>query len=203
MLELNGKTGRNVASFFSYGGFTVLFDEFKLKPSILEGIKEIGFKEPTEVQTETIPLMLQGEDLVVQAKTGTGKTAAFVLPLLQLINGHERHAKALVVVPVRELSVQVAKEVQQLGRHSGIHAVSIYGGQSMNVQIQALQRKPQIIVGTPGRLIDLLQRRELDLHAVETVILDEADKMFEMGFREDIEYLLQQLPQNRQTLLLR
>lgn len=177
------------------------FDEFKLKHSILQGIREAGFLEPTEVQAETIPLVMQGEDLAVQAKTGTGKTAAFALPLLQLIEPHEKHIKALVVVPVRELGQQVAKETNLLGKHTGIRAVCVYGGQSINVQIHDLSKKPQIVVGTPGRLIDLFERGELDFSRVEFAVLDEADKMFEMGFREDVEYLLGQLPEKRQTLL--
>jgi ATP-dependent RNA helicase DeaD len=177
------------------------FDEFRLKHAVLQGVKEAGFSEPTEVQAETIPLFLQGEDLAVQAKTGTGKTAAFALPLLQLINAHERSIRALIVVPVRELGQQVAKEIGLLGKHTGIHAVCVYGGQSINVQLHALSKKPQIVVGTPGRLIDLFQRRELDFSKTEFVVLDEADKMFEMGFREDVEFILKQLPEKRQTLL--
>lgn len=177
------------------------FDEFRLKHSILQGIREAGFLEPTEVQAETIPLMLQGEDLVVQAKTGTGKTAAFALPLLQLLSPHERNIRALVVVPVRELGQQVTKETNMLGKHTGIHAVCVYGGQSISVQLHELSKKPQIVVGTPGRLIDLFERGELDFSRTEFVILDEADKMFEMGFREDVEYILKQLPEKKQMLL--
>lgn len=177
------------------------FDEFGFKKSVLQGISEAGFVEPTDIQVETIPLVLQGEDLVGQAKTGTGKTAAFGLPLLQLIAPHETKIKALIVVPVRELAQQVTKEIQLLGKHCGVRAVCVYGGQSINVQADELRKKPAIVAGTPGRIMDLFERRILDLSNVETVILDEADKMFEMGFREDIERILSFLPSPRQTLL--
>ncbi|MBU0635594.1 DEAD/DEAH box helicase [Candidatus Micrarchaeota archaeon] len=177
------------------------FDEFGLNKQILKGIQEAGFKEPTEIQVETIPLMLKGKDIVGQAKTGTGKTAAFALPLLQLIEPQEKNIKALIIVPVRELSQQVSRELSLLGKHCGVHSTTIYGGQSINIQLSALRQKPQVIAGTPGRLIDLYQRRALDFSKLGVVILDEADKMFEMGFREDIEKILSYLPANRQTLL--
>lgn len=177
------------------------FDEFKLNKPIVQAIQEAGFKEPTDIQVETIPLVLQGKDLVGQAKTGTGKTAAFSLPLLQLVNPQEKAIQALVVLPVRELGQQVTKEIQLLGKHTKVQAVSVYGGQSINVQLEQLHRKPQVVVGTPGRLIDLYQRNALDFSKLKIVVLDEADKMFEMGFREDVERILSFLPTERQTLL--
>lgn len=177
------------------------FDEFKFNKNVIQGIKEAGFSEPTDIQVETIPLAMEGKDIVGQAKTGTGKTAAFVLPLLQKMEPNEKNITALIVVPVRELSQQVAREIQLLGKHVGARAVCVYGGASINMQIDEIRRRPQIIVGTPGRLIDLYERRMLDFTHVSTVILDEADKMFEMGFREDVERILSFLPPKRQTLL--
>ncbi|MFH0954752.1 MAG: DEAD/DEAH box helicase [Candidatus Micrarchaeota archaeon] len=177
------------------------FDEFGFNKNVLQGIKEAGFSEPTDIQVETIPLALEGKDIVGQAKTGTGKTAAFALPLLQKMDPLEKNIRTLIVVPVRELSQQVSREITLLGKHCGARSVCVYGGSSINMQIDELRKKPQIVVGTPGRLIDLFERHMLDFTHVQTVILDEADKMFEMGFREDVERILSFLPRKRQTML--
>jgi ATP-dependent RNA helicase DeaD len=177
------------------------FEELRLNQEIMHGLRQAGFEEPTEIQVEVIPLALQGEDLVVQAKTGTGKTAAFALPLLNLIDAREHKIKALVLTPVRELAQQVTKEIYLLGKNSKLDVFCVYGGQSINVQMDYLRRPPQILVGTPGRIIDLFERGKLDFSRLEFLVLDEADKMFEMGFKEDVETIISFLPVKRQTML--
>jgi ATP-dependent RNA helicase DeaD len=167
----------------------VSFNDFKIEKRILKAIEDMGFEEPTPVQEETIPVLLEGQEVMAQAQTGTGKTAAFGVPLIQMI-GPSQLPKALVVVPTRELAVQVTDEIENLAKYSKVRPLAIYGGQSINVQIDALEEGREIIVGTPGRLIDHLRRGTLKLKDLEYVILDEADRMLDMGFIEDIEYIL-------------
>lgn len=161
----------------------------------------MGFEEATPIQGQTIPVALEGRDLIGQAQTGTGKTAAFGIPLIQRTDVRAGHIQGIVLTPTRELAMQVAEELNKIGQYKGIRTLPIYGGQDINRQIKALKKKPQIIVGTPGRLLDHLRRGTIRLHAIQTVVLDEADEMLNMGFIEDIEAILQEIPQERQTLL--
>jgi ATP-dependent RNA helicase DeaD len=171
-----------------------------LKHELLNAIKSFGFTAATEVQEQSIPVALSGKDLIVRAKTGTGKTASFIVPILQNLQ-HTGAVSALVIVPTRELAVQVAAFAESLGRHMRVRTTTVYGGASMNVQMSALRAGVDIVVGTPGRLIDLVDRGALRLDRVKFVVLDEADRMLDMGFIEDVEYLLSNTPQDRQTML--
>jgi ATP-dependent RNA helicase DeaD len=161
----------------------------------------MGYAEPTPIQSEVIPLVQSGKDVVGQAQTGTGKTAAYSIPLLETVDKDARDPQALVLVPTRELAVQVKVELSKLGQHTGVKIVAIYGGQAMNRQLESLQRGVQIIVATPGRLMDHMQRGTLDIGRVKSVVLDEADQMLDIGFADDIEYILRCTPLERQTLL--
>ncbi|MEN6349627.1 MAG: DEAD/DEAH box helicase [Syntrophomonas sp.] len=171
-----------------------------LKNDLLKMINEKGFDEPTPIQVKTIPLAIAGSDLMGQAKTGTGKTASFGIPILNKVK-KGGGIQALIVCPTRELAVQVCEEISFLGRRLNIHALAVYGGQSIEIQIRALGRRPEIIVGTPGRLLDHLRRGSINLKDLNFVVLDEADEMLDMGFLPDIEVVLEQCPTERQTLL--
>ncbi len=181
---------------------TIDFAGLGLRDELLRSIADLGYSEPTPVQAETIPHLLGGADLVGQAATGTGKTAAFALPI---VNGIERGRAgspvALVIVPTRELAVQVTEAISGYGAQQNVKALAVYGGSPIHHQISALRRGVHVVVGTPGRTIDLLKRRALDLAEVATVVLDEADEMLDMGFAEDIETILESTPPNRQTVL--
>ena len=180
------------------------FSGLGVSPLLLEGLAALGYEEPTPIQREAIPPLLAGRDLLGQAATGTGKTAAFALPLLQrLPPGEPRPSSPLVIVlvPTRELAMQVAEAFHRYGRSMGARVVPIYGGQDFSQQIRALRRGVHVVVATPGRAIDHLRRRTLDFSAVMAVVLDEADEMLDMGFAEEIESLLQTLPPERQTAL--
>lgn len=179
---------------------TITFEELGLKPAILRMIKKKGFELPTPIQVEAIPPGLAGEDIMGQAKTGTGKTAAFGIPILNGITA-QRGLQALVVCPTRELAVQVSEEISSLGMELKVKALPIYGGQSIEVQLRALRRRPEIVVATPGRLLDHINRGTIDLSGLDYVVLDEADEMLDMGFLPDIERILGQCPQERQTML--
>lgn len=161
----------------------------------------MGFEEPTPIQEQAIPLLLEGKDLLGQAQTGTGKTAAFGIPLLENIGKDTRGTLGIVLTPTRELCIQVAEELNKLGQFSSARTLPIYGGQDIQRQIRSLQRKPQIIVATPGRLMDHMNRRTIKLTDIKMVVLDEADEMLNMGFVEDIEKILSATPESRQTLL--
>lgn len=176
------------------------FYELGLSEKLVKATVEMGFEETTPIQELTIPLLMQGRDVIGQAQTGTGKTAAFGIPLIESIEV-EPVIKGLVVTPTRELAVQVAEEINRIGQFKGVRALPVYGGQDINRQIRALKNKPQIIVGTPGRLIDHIRRKTVRLQNVTMVVIDEADEMLNMGFIEDIETILQELPEERQTLL--
>jgi ATP-dependent RNA helicase DeaD len=177
------------------------FQEFGLEPKVLRAITEMGFEESTPIQEKTIPLALEGRDLIGQAQTGTGKTAAFGVPLVNKIDVNEERIVALIMCPTRELAIQVAEEIGKLGRFKGIRSLPIYGGQDIVKQIRALKKKPQIIIGTPGRLLDHINRKTIKLDDVQTVVLDEADEMLDMGFMEDIQTILSLVPKNRHTML--
>ncbi|MCE5295888.1 MAG: DEAD/DEAH box helicase [Euryarchaeota archaeon] len=177
------------------------FDTLGLDPLLLKAVERMGFKEPTPVQLETIPLLLAGKDVMAQAQTGTGKTAAFGLPLLQNIS-RGRKPFALILCPTRELGVQVAEEIKKLAYYmDDVRVLAIYGGRSIDEQINSLKKGVDIVVGTPGRIIDHLQRKTLDLSEIEFLVLDEADRMLDMGFIEDIDYILEKVPKERQTML--
>jgi len=177
------------------------FQEFDLSPKVLRAVTEMGFEEATPIQEKTIPLAMEGRDLIGQAQTGTGKTAAFGLPLVNKIDVTENRIVALIMCPTRELAIQVAEEISKLGRFKGIRSLPIYGGQDIVKQIRALKKKPQIIIGTPGRLLDHINRKTIKLEDVQTVVLDEADEMLDMGFMDDIQSILSQVPEERHTML--
>ena len=161
----------------------------------------MGYAEPTPVQEEVIPLVRAGRDVVGQAQTGTGKTAAFGIPLVEMIDRNAREPQALVLVPTRELAVQVRGELSRLGQFCGIRAVAIYGGQAMSRQLEALHQGVHIVVATPGRLMDHMERRTISIGQVRSVVLDEADQMLDIGFSDDIDHILRHIPRSRQTLL--
>ncbi len=177
------------------------FEELGLVPELLSAVKQSGFEEATPVQAGTIPLALEGKDVIGQAQTGTGKTAAFGLPMLQKIDPKNRSVQGLVIAPTRELAIQTQEELYRLGRDKRVRVQVVYGGADIGRQIRALKDGPHIVVGTPGRLIDHINRKTLKLENVETLVLDEADEMLNMGFLEDIEKIISQTPANRQTLL--
>ncbi len=176
------------------------FEELRVDERIVRATREMKFETATPIQEKVIPLILQGIDVVGQAQTGTGKTAAFAMPLLQLIN-QDRQLQVLVLVPTRELAVQVAKETRDLGKYCNVNVLEVYGGTDIEKQIQALQEGAQIVVATPGRVLDHLKRYSINLSTVRFVVLDEADRMLDMGFIDDVEYILEKTPQDRQTLL--
>ena len=177
------------------------FEQLGLSPSTLQAIYGLGFEVPTPIQDKTIPLALAGSDVIGQAPTGTGKTAAFGLPAIEKITADSDHIQGLVVVPTRELAIQVAEELNKLGHYKKIRTLPIYGGQDMLRQIKLLKNRPQIVVGTPGRLMDHMRRRTIRLNKISIVVLDEADEMLGMGFVDDIKYILGATPDDRQTLL--
>jgi len=177
------------------------FGDIEVPATIARAIERMGFVTPTEVQARAIPPLRRGEDLIGQAQTGTGKTAAFGIPIVEKIEPSSRHVQALILTPTRELCVQVDEEIGRIGQFRGVRTVAIYGGSSMDRQIEALKRGTQVVVGTPGRVLDLVRRGELKLDRVHTVILDEADRMLDMGFIVDVETILSRCPRNRQTAL--
>ncbi len=178
-----------------------IFEEMGLSQPLLQAVFSMGFETTTPIQELAIPPAIAGRDLIGQAQTGTGKTAAFGIPMIEKIGTGRGKIEGLVVTPTRELAVQVAEELNTIGQVKGIRALPIYGGQDINRQIRALKNRPQIIVGTPGRLMDHMRRKTLRLMQVSTVVLDEADEMLNMGFIEDIETILKEVPEDRQTLL--
>jgi ATP-dependent RNA helicase DeaD len=177
------------------------FAEFDLEPRILQAITELGFEESTPIQDQAIPIAMAGRDLIGQAQTGTGKTAAFGIPLISKISKEEEKIMALIMTPTRELAIQVAEEIGKIARFKGIRSLAIYGGQDISRQIRSLKNKPQIIIGTPGRLLDHINRKTIRLNDVQTVVLDEADEMLDMGFMDDIQSILKLVPAERQTML--
>ncbi|WP_342565516.1 DEAD/DEAH box helicase [Paenibacillus sp. FSL R7-0345] len=177
------------------------FAEFGLEPKVLQAITELGFEESTPIQEQAIPIALTGADMIGQAQTGTGKTAAFGIPLISKISREDERITALVMTPTRELAIQVAEEIGKLSRFKGLRSLAIYGGQDIGRQIRGLKKKPQIIIGTPGRLLDHINRKTIRLDDVQTIVLDEADEMLDMGFMEDIQSILKLVPEERQTML--
>jgi ATP-dependent RNA helicase DeaD len=179
---------------------TTDFTSLNLREQIVQAITELGYSEPTAIQTGIIPLMLSGVDVIGQAQTGTGKTAAFALPILNNFT-HQKNPQALILAPTRELALQVADSMIEYGKHLNVRVLAVYGGQPYGPQIGGLKRGVDVVVGTPGRLIDLLERKVLDLSGIKTVVLDEADEMLNMGFIEDVETILGMTPPERQTAL--
>ncbi|MDX5347904.1 MAG: DEAD/DEAH box helicase, partial [Hymenobacteraceae bacterium] len=179
----------------------IRFEELPLSAEMQRAIADIGFEEASPIQTEAIPLLLEGRDIVGQAQTGTGKTAAFSIPTIEQIDPKSREVQALILCPTRELAIQVSEEIQKLIKYKrGIQVVPIYGGQSYDRQLKALKQGVQIVIGTPGRVMDHMERGTLRLDHVKKIILDEADEMLDMGFRDDIEHVLSQIPEDRQTI---
>lgn len=177
------------------------FLEFGLHQSVVKALSNMGFEEATAIQVQTVPAALQGRDLIGQAQTGTGKTAAFGIPLIERLNENSGNIQGVVLTPTRELAVQVAEEINKIAQFKNISALPIYGGQDITRQIKALKKRPQIIVATPGRFMDHMRRKTIRLDSIEIVVLDEADEMLNMGFIDDIKEILQEVPDNRQTLL--
>jgi ATP-dependent RNA helicase DeaD len=175
------------------------FAELGVEEPLLRGVDDLGFEEPTPIQEQSIPLLLRGADVIAQAQTGTGKTAAYALPIIQRLEAAERAPQALILAPTRELAVQVAEAIFKMGKYKQATVVPVYGGQPIERQLRALRQGVQIVVGTPGRIMDHMRRGTLALDRIRIVILDEADEMLDMGFIEDIEYILQQVPGERQT----
>ncbi len=177
------------------------FDALGLSGETLESLKAKGYTSPTEVQEETIPLALAGKDLVVQSRTGTGKTAAFAIPIVERISPAREAVQALALTPTRELALQVSQETSEIGRGRGVRVESIYGGDSMERQLEGLRAGAQVIVGTPGRVLDHLRRGTLDISGVRFLVLDEADRMLDMGFAVEMGQIMEYVPAQRQTLL--
>ena len=179
------------------------FTESNLSPEIIKAVGELGYEQPTEIQKQTIPFILSDiRDLIALAATGTGKTAAFSLPILDMIDDSSRKIQLLVLCPTRELCLQITKDIKNYTKYlPNIKTVAVYGGSSIVEQIRSLREKPQIIVGTPGRVIDLIGRKALDFSAIHWLVLDEADEMLSMGFKDDLETILKETPDEKQTLL--
>ena len=177
------------------------FAALSLSPATLASLEAKGYESPTPVQDEAIPKALAGKDLVVQSRTGTGKTAAFGIPIVERVDVEGLPVQALVLCPTRELCVQVHEELSRIGAPRGVRSVAVYGGESIRRQLDRLKKQPHIVVATPGRLLDHCSRRSIDLSRVRIAVLDEADRMLDMGFKPDVERILRLCPTDRQTLL--
>ncbi|HEV8077933.1 MAG TPA: DEAD/DEAH box helicase, partial [Marinobacter sp.] len=180
----------------------ITFSEMALSAPVLKAVIDIGYEQPSPIQAAAIPALLAGKDIVGLAQTGTGKTAAFALPMLSTIDVSKKHTQALVLAPTRELAIQVAEALQSYACNlPGFHVLPLYGGQEMRGQLRQLQRGAQVIVGTPGRVMDHLRRGSLDLSKLSQLVLDEADEMLRMGFIDDVAWILEHTPKTRQTAL--
>ena len=177
------------------------FGELTVSGAVGHALERMGYSEPTPIQSRVIPIATEGLDVVGQAQTGTGKTAAFGIPIVEVIEGDSTEIQALVLTPTRELAMQVSDEIASLGQFERVRCLTVYGGQSMNTQLDGLRRRPQVVVATPGRLMDHMGRRTISLSDVRIVVLDEADQMLDIGFIDDIERILRATPRSRQTLL--
>ena len=181
---------------------TINFGGFKLDPRLMEGISRTGYKKPTPVQKEVIPIALKGKDLIVTAQTGTGKTAAFVLPLLhKLLNKKRNSVSALIVTPTRELAAQIQRDIKDFNFRTNLRTITVYGGVSAGPQIRALQQGVDILIACPGRLLDLMNRGHVNLRQLDTLVLDEADRMLDMGFLPDIKRIIAKTPPQKNTML--
>jgi len=180
----------------------LIFEDLNISTDIKRAIIDIGFEETTPIQSLVIPKVLDGKDVIGQAQTGTGKTAAFGIPILEMVVPADKRVQAMILCPTRELAIQVAEELRKLSKYmKKIKILPIYGGQPIERQIKSLKKGVQVVIGTPGRVMDHMRRRTLKLDGVNIMVLDEADEMLDMGFREDIEYILNYVPPERQTLL--
>jgi len=177
------------------------FAEMALSEPVARALDEIGYTTPTDIQAKAIPLLLEGHDLIGQAQTGTGKTAAFGIPMIESIDPEDPNVQAIVLAPTRELAAQITQELSRIGARRGVRIAAIYGGASMGGQLRDLERGAQIVAGTPGRILDHLARRTLSLSRVRFLVLDEADRMLDMGFMPDVERILRRTPRDRQTAL--
>jgi ATP-dependent RNA helicase DeaD len=177
------------------------FEDLRLSSGVLDAVKEMGFEEMTPIQEQTIPVALTGGDVIGQAQTGTGKTAAFGIPLVEKIDTSSDKLQGLVLAPTRELAIQVADEISKIGKKKGVRSIPVYGGQEIGRQIRSLKQKPHIVIATPGRLLDHMNRKTIRLSDIRIAILDEADEMLDMGFVEDIETVLEACPDEKQMLL--
>ena len=180
-----------------------LFKEYGLSDDLLKAITELGYTQPTEIQKQTVPYLLsKEEDLIALAQTGTGKTAAFSLPILEMIDPYQKHVQALILCPTRELCLQISKDIASYSKYlSQIRSLAVYGGSNISEQIRGLKNNPQIVIGTPGRVNDMLKRGVLKINQIKWLILDEADEMLSMGFKTELETILKETPKERQTLL--
>ncbi|MGE5429837.1 MAG: DEAD/DEAH box helicase [Syntrophomonadaceae bacterium] len=179
------------------------FEELNLSKEIQKAITDLGYEEATPIQSEAIPVLLAGHDIIGQAQTGTGKTAAFGIPALEMLDPHNRNVQALILCPTRELALQVSEEISKIAKYKkGFSLLPVYGGQSIERQLSVLSRGVQIVIGTPGRVMDHMERGSLRLNDIKMVVLDEADEMLDMGFRDDIEMILKHTPAERQTVLV-
>jgi len=177
------------------------FEDLPLTPEVMKGIKELGFTELFPIQAQAIVPLLERKDVIGQAQTGTGKTAAFGIPMVERVDPKNKHVQGLVLAPTRELAIQVATRIQRFSKYTKLKVLPVYGGESINKQIRALQRGVQIVVGTPGRMIDHIKRGTLNLSSTRIVVLDEADRMLDMGFIDDIRFILSKVPEERQLSL--
>src|SRR5574337_1883463 len=178
------------------------FDSFNFDPRIIAGIRAFGYTEPTPIQMQAIPPILEGSDVMGLAQTGTRKTAAFVLPILQrLLSGPRGRVRALIIAPTRELAEQIHVAIVAFGRDTRLKSATVYGGVSVNTQIQKLRAGVEIVVACPGRLLDHINQKMIDLSRIEVLVLDEADRMFDMGFLPDVRRIIKAVPEQRQTML--
>ena len=178
------------------------FEQTALSREMQRAIQDMGFTEMTEVQEKTIPEMMEGKDVIAKAPTGTGKTCAFGVPIIERIDGESDALQCLILAPTRELTSQITEDMRAMAKYKeGLRIVSVYGGQSMQRQIEHLKKKPQIIVATPGRLLDHIKRKTVKLHALKTVVLDEADEMLDMGFIKDVTNILDRCPKKKQVVM--
>ena len=178
------------------------FKDLDISSEIQRAVEDMGFEEATPIQSLAIPHVLEGKDVTGQAQTGTGKTAAFGIPILETVDPSQRDLQAVILCPTRELAIQVAEELKKLSKYmKRVSVLPVYGGQPIDRQIKALRKGVQIIIGTPGRVMDHMRRGTLEMGKVKILVLDEADEMLDMGFREDIEFVLDYIPDERQILL--
>ncbi|MBS4960774.1 MAG: DEAD/DEAH box helicase, partial [Clostridiales bacterium] len=181
---------------------TMKFEEMNLSPEILKAVLDMGFEEATPIQSQAIPIELQGKDIIGQSQTGTGKTASFAIPCIERLDPEDKRLQAIILCPTRELAIQVSEEFRKLLKYKeNVRVLPVYGGQPIDRQIMSLKKGAQVVIGTPGRIIDHMRRRTLKMESVQMLVLDEADEMLDMGFREDIETILSKMPQERQTIL--
>ena len=177
------------------------FEDFELSEEIKKAVKAMGFEEMSPIQGQAIPILLDGKDIIGQAQTGTGKTAAFGIPILEMTQENDKRIQALVLCPTRELCIQVAEEISKLGKFKkGIKVLPVYGGQPIDRQLRALKTGVQIVIGTPGRVIDHIKRKTIKTDNIKMMVLDEADEMFDMGFRDDIALVMDTLQEDHQTI---